>query len=250
VLPTPTSSSASESGVTLIELLIGLAISIAAMGIAVSQMGNISMFFSSARAEATARTEVSQAIDQFKIYFQSKWKGGAFECGAAPVIGNDSYCVRSGDCLDQNPSGFQKCRSIAIIRGDPADASTKPDRIRVTTQCRAATGDRQKSLLFQNSVCGLSCAAGSYPVATMDITRADGRSRTFTYPAGVAAGKEVSSSAEMRGLELCLTKIAGSGLVTIDAQGYYLYGNELKSVRKQASVAELTSTNPNIEFLP
>lgn len=239
----------SQSGVTLVELMIGIGVMITVIAITMSQMQQISMFFSSLTAESSVKSDVGQAANLFEGYFQTKWKGGVFECSSAPRIGQDSYCVKASDCESVTGSTFKNCRSIAIIRGDPADASTNPDRVRITTSCLTATAETQKNLEFKDSVCNLECAKGTYPVTTFETTKANGTTTTFTFPGGVTSGQEIVSTAETRALELCLSKPFASA-VTVDVQGYYLQGSDLKVVKKQLSLPETTSTNTNIEFLP
>lgn len=238
-----------QSGVTLVEMLIGVGVMVVVIAITLSQMQLISTFFSSLTAESSVKSDISQAANLFEGYFQTKWKGGLFECSTAPRIGQDSYCIKASDCENITGSNFRKCRSIAIIRGDPADPSTNPDRIRIMTQCLPANAETQKNLEFKNSICDLKCDKGTYPVTTFESTKSNGSTNKVSFPGGVSSGQEIVSISDTRGVELCLSKPFASA-VTLDVQGYYLLGSELKAIKKQISIPEKTSTNSNIEFLP
>ena len=241
-----------QSGLTLVELMIGIGVFTTVIVIALTQLVNINSFFASITAEVSSKSEVSQASELFKRYFQTKWRGGFFECQASPRIGLDSYCVVSTDCVSYAANSYGKCKSMAIIRGDPADLTTSPDRVRITTRCVDSQAYTQSSLKFENSICGLSCAVGKFPSTSIEITKASGATTLMSFPGGTdpSVKRAVTSTSETRGFELCLSKSPGSPVVTLEVQSYYLLGGTLKNVQRQVSMPELTSSNPNIEFLP
>lgn len=240
-----------HKGFTLIELMIGLTILGVVVLISVTQLQNIANFFAGSNAELSAKAELVQAADLVRSYFKTKWKGGQFECSTTPTIGTHSYCVVNSDCASTAGVTYNRCRSVGIIRGDPADATTNPNRVRLLSRCITASAQTQKNLKFGKSVCNLDCPVGQFPATTLEITMPNGTSNSISFPGGSGSGgREITSTSEVRGLEACISKPSANGVITLDLQAYYLQDGILQRLQKQVSFPEQTSLNTAIEFLP
>jgi len=242
-----------QSGMSLVEMLIGLAIASGIMVVAITQFANIQAFFSGITAESSTRTELIQINTSFKNYFQTKWKGGLFDCATTPTIGTHSYCVADSSCKSKTAASYDLCKSMAIIRGDPLDMTTNPNRVRIMTECREATTGSLADYQFENTECESSCKKGEFPIIIFETTKADGTVFKYSVPAGMQEDTTVKTKIsldELRGAELCISKSSATNIVNVKMQAFYLMNGRMRNMIKLLSLPEITITNEDLELLP
>ncbi len=239
-----------QRGLSITELMIGLAVGAVILVIAATQMQSLGSLFMGIRAESTVKQDLVLAGEAVKVYFQTKRTGGVFECASEPVFGTDSYCYLADSCTETTANSYADCRMISILRGDPLDVQTNPDRIQLVTSCAPSTSHTH--LVFPSN-CGHECPVGQYPVFAMTRTNAAGVSRVSSYPGGVIQhpGRQISGD-ETRAMEFCISKsdLGGKSIVNFSLTGYYLSQGKVKSIKRDFSLSESTTANEQLEFLP
>lgn len=251
-------------GYTLIEMLIGISITLIVLGGVTTLLVRMQRQALAARAHQAAASEANTLMTSFRKVFMTKTGGNDSLCStpgtlAAPGIGAPSYCI--ANCVDATKKA--SCRDIVIRRGSLDDY----EDVRFESRCIAAPTGISKRLngRTMNSSCNVGCSGTEMPIVAVTRKHIVSAVQTSTGtrmfpPKGITEGLSKGASAfDSIGAEICISvdDVAfDPGVLTVNARSYNFGTGEsltdqtIQATDATATIDEQSIMAPEIIFLP